>query len=249
MWLILFPAACLQACHLAISINEEDPTAIKLLDTIERFKIKAGLGVSPGASTKEESHNKLLQTQPAVVRGRQLATATSPEAVCAQGGSSCATQPGAQPLEGLQQAVEEPNCGPETSKTQKVMRPAALRIQTILPVHHVCMQPSGKLRAQGSVAAALQMCLFVLLAEVAGKPAGAEAASDKTATARCMDENVSALVRFSQLAQQLSSPPSPAQSPQKWPTFSHACSVALLCFKTAAAVMTLAFYVNGVGYS
>ena len=146
-----------------MSIDEEDPTAVSLLGVIERRKLKAGLGVSQGAIFNKEIHQKLLQRQPAGVRSRHSAAKTCLEAVCAQGGSSCATQPEAQPLEGLQQAVEGPISVPETSETQKVRRPAAH-----VTDHFSC--PPAKRRAQGSVAAALQMCLFMLLAEVFDLP-------------------------------------------------------------------------------
>ena len=160
LWRNLFPGACLQACHLAIRIDKEDPTAVKITGAIERMKIKAGLGVSQCATTKE-IHRKLLQTQPAVVRSKQTATATSPEAVCTWGGSSCATQPEAQPLEGLQQAVEEPISAPETSKTQKVRRPAALMLQTstaVLHILHVAISETACSRVSGCSAANKWFC-------------------------------------------------------------------------------------------
>ena len=126
LWLNLSPGACPQACHLAVSIDVESPTAVKLLGALEKVQKRAGLGVSQAPTTKQEIQKEQLKRHPAVARSRHSATVTCPGAVCARGGSRWATQPEAQPLEGLQQAVYEPISGPETSRTQKVRQPAAL---------------------------------------------------------------------------------------------------------------------------
>lgn len=100
---------------MAVSTDRDDPTAKKLLDLMERRKVKAGLGVSQGATTKEQVYQELLKRHPAVVRSRQSTAKTCPQAVCAQAGSSCATHP-----EEQLQAGEELIVGPQTCNTQQV---------------------------------------------------------------------------------------------------------------------------------
>eukprot|EP00891_Asterochloris_glomerata_P003713 jgi/Astpho2/3713/fgenesh1_pg.00060_%23_30_t len=75
-----------------------------------RRKVKAGLRVSQGATTKEQVYQELLKRHPAVVRSRQSTAKT-----CPQAGSSCATHP-----EEQLQAGEELIVGPQTCNTQQV---------------------------------------------------------------------------------------------------------------------------------